>query len=134
SGILALACSSDGKRIAASGEDEAIWVWDLNTGKEITASGHRVHVQSIGFSVDGRTLITAGADGMFCTWDTRSGQSRSCFTSGVRMRLRAVACSPGGKYVAFAGMGGEIGVWDAVRGRRAFLLRAHEGTVFRLAF
>jgi WD40 repeat protein len=64
-GPEAVALAADGKRLATGGRDNAIHVWDTDTGKEVhDFPGHRGGGVQVGFLDDGRTLVTrAGDDG-----------------------------------------------------------------------
>ena len=52
--------SPDGRRLATTGADEAVRVWDVTTGAEIAALPEPSGAYSVDFSPDGTRLATGG--------------------------------------------------------------------------
>jgi WD40 repeat protein len=64
SGVVAVAYSPYGKRLATASGDKSAKVWDAETGKELlTLRGHSGPVGGVAYSPDGKRLATASADG-----------------------------------------------------------------------
>jgi len=99
------------ERLAVSGRDGAVLVWNFNGGDPLVLHGHVGRVTGIGCSADGRTLVTGGATGEVKFWDLRTGQE----LLGLRRHSTAVTViefSASGKVLVTAG-DGQFAVWDA---------------------
>ena len=71
--VTAISVSSDGKFIAASGDDHAIRIVDLKSGKTTaTLTGHLDWVQAVEFSPNGLQLASCGNDGTLRIWSLGS--------------------------------------------------------------
>ena len=58
--ISGLSFSLDGRRLASSGGDQTIRIWDAASGKESLAlHGQPRHLGGVAFSPDGRLLVSA---------------------------------------------------------------------------
>jgi WD40 repeat protein/tRNA A-37 threonylcarbamoyl transferase component Bud32 len=154
-GVLAVAFSPDGRRIASSDHSD-LKVWDAATGKVLfTLKGHERHVTAVAFSPDGTRLASAGGHpwrdafnddeaGEVKVWDLATGReafSLAGFSSGVN----SVAFSPDGGRLASAGavwdaqkkdiVSGEVKVWDARTGRELLSCRGSDpDPVWSVAF
>ena len=55
SGVNAIACSSDGRRIVSGSDDKSVRVWDASTGEVLNVlEGHTDSVRSVAFASGGR--------------------------------------------------------------------------------
>jgi WD40 repeat protein len=132
-----VAYSPDGARLASSGGDRTVKVWDARTGQELRAlQGHTATVECIAFSPDGARLASGSKDRRVKVWDARTGQElRTLQGDGW---VNSVAFSPDGTRLASAGAEwpkpGEVKVWDARTGRELLTLRGHTDAVDSVAF
>lgn len=68
--ISALAMSPDGRYLASAGEDLAINIWDLGSGRRIKKmTGHTASIYSLEFSKESSILVSGAADWTVRCWD-----------------------------------------------------------------
>jgi WD40 repeat protein len=68
--VLWIAFSPHGTRIATTGYDRTIKLWDTATGREVfTLRGHTAGVGMLVFSPDGCRIVSSGIDGTARVWD-----------------------------------------------------------------
>jgi WD40 repeat protein len=115
--------SSDGKRLAWTGEDGTATIWKVSAfaapsasppdtvAEPVTCHGHAGLVTSLVFSPDGKRLVTADEDGVVKLWDTGTGQE-ALTLRGHKGIIRSVAFSPDARFLAAAGDDGTITIWD----------------------
>jgi WD40 repeat protein len=97
--VNSVAFSPQGDRLAVSGQDNIVRLWDVPGGQPLHAlEGHTSWVWDVAFTPDGRTLATGSADdGTVRLWDTASGQLRHMLALN---NVGPVAFSPDGRQLA----------------------------------
>jgi WD40 repeat protein/tRNA A-37 threonylcarbamoyl transferase component Bud32 len=124
-GLLPLALSPDGKRLAAGLGTEGK-VWDVNTGEPLFAlPWHTDRITCIAYSRDGKRLATGSYDRTVRVWDAETAREEICL-KGHLGSVSAVVFHPDGKRLATAGADGHVRLWDLAGERevRGFLLAA----------
>jgi WD40 repeat protein len=73
--VMAVAVSTDGKRVASASWDHTIKIWDLESGRELqTLKGHTNIVNAVAISPNGQMLLSACNGGTVKLWDLERGQ------------------------------------------------------------
>jgi len=114
--VTAISVSPDGQRIAAAGDDHAIRIVEIATGKTITTlQGHLDWVQSVEFSPNGQLLASCGNDGSLRIWSLeRAAALPSKHVVGHALLTLAFLND---SRVYAAGFGNQIYLWDAATNR-----------------
>jgi WD40 repeat protein len=73
-GPWALAGTSDGRHVFATGTDRRLHQWEIESGRQVrTFDGTFISVQGLGLSADNRRLVTVEAKQPLRVWDTETG-------------------------------------------------------------
>jgi WD40 repeat protein len=139
-GILSVAFSLDGRRLALAGADGTVQVWGGGEfgRKEPSLEGHAEGVYRVAFSPDGKRLASASRDRTVKIWDLTTHQP--LLTLEHHQGVSGVAFSPDGQYIAsasgtfFLNEAGEVKIWDATTGQARRTFRSHSGPCNWVAF
>lgn len=105
-----MACSADGKKIAAAGDNGAVTVWDLPSGTLLLTLGKDLQSDdAVAFSPDGRYVMGATQSRHILSW-LKSGGPLFNLYEGHDLSVTSLAVSPAGKYLVSGGMDGAIRV------------------------
>ncbi len=107
-GIVALAFSADGRRLASAGTDKIVRVWDLAVGKAVQEFTRPLVTTAVAFAPDGNRLALFDSDHQAVTYDLASGKARNLVRVGSTNwpSYDKVAWSRDGKTVAAASANG----------------------------
>jgi WD40 repeat protein/tetratricopeptide (TPR) repeat protein len=132
--VRALSWSPDGQRLATSGYNFTVRLWDPSTGRQVhTLRGHTQVVSALSWSPDSRRLASAGDDSAVKVWDANKGReiaSLTGFTGGVS----TLCWSPDGNRLASLGSDQVIKLWDMRSRRETVTLRGHTALVSGLTW
>jgi len=110
-GVMALAVSPDGKKVAGACLDSFVRVWDAATGAELAAwKGHTDRCTGVTWARGGAVVVSSGFDHTVRVWDAATGANVQTLAAHVGPALR-VAASPDGRYVASTGAAGAVFFW-----------------------
>lgn len=128
--IWSLAWSPDGTRIASGGDDRAVRIWQVASGKQVRKLEHRARVDVVAWSPDGRWLATGGDEQTISLWDMeRDGSRPARILPGHRGSIDSLAWSPDGKRLASGAWDDTVRIWELGSGRVEFTLRGHSNPV-----
>ncbi|MDR3404000.1 MAG: protein kinase [Chthoniobacter sp.] len=95
-GVLALAASADGARIATGGMDGEIALWQSRgLVPQWRVQAHPGGVLTVSWSSDGKYLATGGVDGFVRIWNVEAHKNVGELRVGVGNPVRSVAWRPG---------------------------------------
>jgi WD40 repeat protein/tRNA A-37 threonylcarbamoyl transferase component Bud32 len=133
-GVNGVAFSPDGSRLAATGPEWTVKVWDAATGRELHSFRDvKGPPMSVDFDPGGGRLAAACGEGTVPVWDLASGKELFTLAAGTG-QVRGVAFGPDGKTLATAGDDGVVRLWDASTGGLRRACPGHRGKVTSLAF
>src|SRR5262245_37012430 len=121
--IADLAFGADDERLASSGDDLIVKVWDLRTGQETFALDKiERRTNGLAFSPDGHRLALGSADGTVRILDgtplVGPGDAGQALTLvGHGHGVVGLAYSPDSRWIVSASQDGTAKVWDARSGR-----------------
>jgi WD40 repeat protein len=128
-GVESLSYSPDGRHIASGSMDNAIRLWEAETGAEtLTLAGRSSWVRGLAYSPDGRHIAMGSTDRTIHVWE--AGTGREILTlAGHTATVRSVAYSPDGKHLVSGAADSSVRVWDAASGRELQTLWGHASVV-----
>jgi WD40 repeat protein len=113
--------SADGKTLVSGGDDKALKVWDLATGKlRQTLQSPSGEVRSVALSPNGKIAVSGGHDRMTRIWDLATGQQKAMLKGNpndIVGDIAAVAIQPDGKTLVSTSWDGTVKIWDLATAR-----------------
>lgn len=97
--------------------NSSIFVWDVETGKEIKMIKVYTKCITIVFSPNGRYLASGGEDKIIRIWDLLTGNEVSTLV-GHTDAVTSLVYSSDGKYLSSGGKDGTIRIWNLLTGNK----------------
>ncbi|HLH28834.1 MAG TPA: hypothetical protein VKW77_07945, partial [Acidimicrobiales bacterium] len=132
-GVVALALTADGSRLALAARDRSLRVRDLPSGKERKWAGPPVTVSALALSPDGGRVLAGSANGMVTVWTAETGEAGPGVT-GHAGSVTSAAVSPDGAVLATGGADAQVRLASAKDGSTIRVLTGHRGRVSAVAF
>jgi len=132
--VRGCAFSPDGNLLISASFDNALKLWDVETGTEIrTFTEPSDSVWAGAFTPDGKSVVSASWDGILKIWDVETGVEIRTFEkhSGA---IYECAFSPDGKMLVSASDDKNLKLWNVETGTAIKILRGHLEEVWRCAF
>ena len=136
SGVLGVAWSPNGTRLAMGDWNGQIQAWDANTGHHVINfydPSLRQRVEAVTWLPDGKSLVAGGDDAVVWIWNAATGNIQSIYRGHANWVI-TVACSPDGKYIASGSEDQTVQVWEAATGRQVVIYRGHSGGIGSVAW
>ncbi len=136
--VASVVFSPDGSRLASSGFDGIIRLWDVDTGIEtyrLPVTTATISFIYVAFSPDGSRLASGSSiDGIIRLWDVDTGKETRRLTEHTS-NVTAMAFSPDGSQLAAGSGDGTIRLWDVDASEETRqLTKLHSEIVFFIAF
>jgi WD40 repeat protein len=111
--VNTIGLSPDGKKVVSGGDDAAVRLWDIDTGKVIAKwMGHSDGVWSVCWSRDCQRVVSGSVDRNARVWDVESGKTiLEPINTGDN--VYAVVYSPDETMIVTVGGDDYIRIWDA---------------------
>ena len=117
--VWSVSLSPDGKSLVTGGSENALKVWDINTGKVITtlSGAHSSQIYCAEFSPDGKYIVSGDSSGEIKVWAATDVNEPITSIRHGNSLIRSVTFSPDGtRLLSVSSISEEIKVWDIVTG------------------
>jgi WD40 repeat protein len=123
--VSSVAFSPDGRYVLSGGQNQKIWLWDINSSKLRTLSGHSNWISSVSFSPDGRYILSGSRDKTVRLWNVNNGRLLHTY-KGHSGLVSSVSFSPDGRYALSGSYDKTMRLWD--NNKRRFVRRFKRGS------
>ncbi len=131
--MYAVALSPDARTVLGTSPD-ALTMFDVESGKELSGLQERHPIVAAEFSHDGRSILTGDIDGAVGLWEVASGKLVRSFEGHHSGSVWAVAFSPDDKLAISGSDDSTVKLWDVGTGKLVRTYCGHSDTVHSVAF
>ena len=132
--LYCIAFSPDGTHMAIA-EVGSTRSRNIQTGKEVSLSGHTEHVWFVAFSPDGKRIVSASHDKTICIWNSGTGEMVLGPLEGHTGLVYTTLFSPDGRRIVSASNDMTIRIWNSDTGEMVLgPLEGHTDTVISAVF
>jgi WD40 repeat protein len=115
--VSVIAMSADGNTLVSGGNDKALKIWDLTTGKlRQTLQSPSGEVRSVALSSNGKIAVSGSRDRMVRILDLATGHQKAILKANSD-DVDAFAIRPDGKTLVSMGWNGMVKIWDLATAR-----------------
>ncbi|MDE0040917.1 MAG: WD40 repeat domain-containing protein, partial [Candidatus Poribacteria bacterium] len=130
---LEIAFSTDGKWLAADGNDHKIHIWDVSTASRVhTLAGHERQITGLTFRSNNE-LVSASEDGTVRLWHVSEEREIRRFKTAFG-QVTSIALSPDEQQVVLGVTDGTLRLWEIDTGLLRRTFRGHEDVVLSVDF
>jgi WD40 repeat protein len=120
------AITPDRSRVITAGKGDTVYVWDMETGRELLAINVRGSVYAVALTPDGKHFVTGGRSNLATLRDLVSGRELMEFR-GHTSAVSSLAVTPDGRRLISGSSDGVVRVWDVTSGRELLIMKGHTG-------
>ena len=113
--LWCIAFSPDGTRMAIA-QDLSIRLRNIQTGEEVSLSGHTSFMCFVAFSPDGNRIVSASGDDTICIWNAGTGEMLLGPLEGHKDAVWTAVFSPDGRRIVSASRDDTIRIWNSDTG------------------
>jgi hypothetical protein len=135
-GVLGVAWSPNGTRVAMGDWNGQVQAWDANTGLHVINfydSALQSRVEAVIWLRDGKNIAAGGDDAVVWIWNAATGQVQRIYRGHADWVI-TLACSPDGKYIASGSKDLTVQVWEAATGRPVVTYGGHNAGIGSVAW
>ena len=131
--VYSLAFSPKGNMLVSGSYDEALFLWDVRSGRCMRQlPAHSDPVGGVDFVCDGTMVCSCSTDGLIRIWDSGTGQCLRTLVDEDRNGVTSVMFSPNGKFVLAWTLDGCVRLWNYAEGRCVKTYQGHVNREFSL--